>query len=161
ITAAAQREHLPCGPVYTVDQLFDDPSYRARGFFVEIDHPVAGVVRYPGAPALMSEGGWEVRRPAPLLGQHPAEVFGRRLRLSPEDRGRLRGEGVLYRRRGRQRWPWSAQLLLRTVAAAPRPARRRRSPAHSAPVGECFLQLPSRGPRRAPTDFWDPSSSKT
>jgi CoA:oxalate CoA-transferase len=42
-----------------------------------VSHQVAGMLTYPGAPFKVSEAGWVLNRPAPLLGQHNAEVYGR------------------------------------------------------------------------------------
>lgn len=47
---------------------------RKRGFFVEVDHPTAGKLRQPGAPYRLAESWWKIRRHAPLLGEHDAEV---------------------------------------------------------------------------------------
>jgi crotonobetainyl-CoA:carnitine CoA-transferase CaiB-like acyl-CoA transferase len=46
------------------------PQLRARDFFVEIQHPAAGRLRYPGAPWRLGGTPWRVDRPAPLLGEH-------------------------------------------------------------------------------------------
>ena len=54
--------------------LLSDSHFAERGFFVPVEHPVAGTVRQPGAPIRMT-GGWSLRRPAPLLGQHTDEVL--------------------------------------------------------------------------------------
>jgi crotonobetainyl-CoA:carnitine CoA-transferase CaiB-like acyl-CoA transferase len=48
---------------------------RARGFFATIDHPVAGTLKMPGAPYRFGATPWELRRPAPTLGQHTREVL--------------------------------------------------------------------------------------
>jgi len=95
IFEAAQHERVPCGAVYTADNLPEDPNYRARGFFVEIDHPVAGTFTYPGAPIKLGEGGWSLRRPAPTLGQHNEEVLCGRLGYSKEGLVQLRQFGVI------------------------------------------------------------------
>src|SRR5690606_3479430 len=53
------------------------PQFAARGFWQEVDHPATGGHRQPGPPVRMGDGpedGWLLRRPAPLLGQHQAEV---------------------------------------------------------------------------------------
>lgn len=50
-----------------------DPHFERRGYFVDVEHPVAGTVRHAGPPVRMDDG-WRIRRPAPLLGQHDAEV---------------------------------------------------------------------------------------
>jgi len=72
---AAQRRRVPFAPVSTMGDLLDSPHLRARGFFATIDHPVAGAVTMPGAPYRFSETPWVLRRPAPCLGQHTAEVL--------------------------------------------------------------------------------------
>ncbi|MFT7599490.1 MAG: crotonobetainyl-CoA:carnitine CoA-transferase CaiB-like acyl-CoA transferase [Acidimicrobiales bacterium] len=53
--------------------LLTDKHFDARGFFVPVEHPVGGKVRQPGPPIRMTDG-WDIRRPAPTLGQHTDEV---------------------------------------------------------------------------------------
>ena len=54
-----------------IDAVVDNnPQMEFRKYFVEIDHPVAGKFRYPGAPIFNKDGWWSIRRPAPTLGQH-------------------------------------------------------------------------------------------
>jgi crotonobetainyl-CoA:carnitine CoA-transferase CaiB-like acyl-CoA transferase len=72
----AQTRRIPFAPVSTMGDLLASPHLRARGFFVTIDHPVAGAVTMPGAPYRFSATPWAIRRPAPCLGQHTAEVLG-------------------------------------------------------------------------------------
>ncbi|MBI4300296.1 MAG: CoA transferase [Chloroflexi bacterium] len=91
----AQRHRVIVTPVYTTAELLEDPQYRARGFFVEVEHPVAGRFQYPGAPFRMAESPWQVRRPAPLLGQDNEEIYCRQLGYSREDLVRLRQLGVI------------------------------------------------------------------
>jgi crotonobetainyl-CoA:carnitine CoA-transferase CaiB-like acyl-CoA transferase len=81
-------------PINTPEDVVKDPHLNARGFWVKIDHPVVGEVTYPGAPMDMSEGGFQVRMPAPLLGQHNVEVYGK-LGYKREDLVRLRATGVI------------------------------------------------------------------
>ncbi len=66
---------LPAGPVASVTEMHVDPQTRARGMVVETDHPVAGRTQAIGPPVKFSETPGGVRRPAPLLGQHTAEVL--------------------------------------------------------------------------------------
>lgn len=75
-------------------ELLESPHLRDRGFFVEIDHPVAGRLTYPGAPYKMSETPWQAAR-APLLGEHNDAVYCGRLGLSREDLVNLRRTGVI------------------------------------------------------------------
>jgi len=72
---AAQRRRVPFAPVSTMGDLLDSPHLKARGFFVTLAHPVAGPVTMPGAPYTLTATPWALRRPAPTLGQHTAEVL--------------------------------------------------------------------------------------
>lgn len=94
VWAAAQAAHVLCGPLYTIEDLFTDPVIRERGFFIECERPYLGRFTMPGRPFLMSESPWSLRRPAPLLGEHTAEVLGE-LGYTPDRLAELRRSGVL------------------------------------------------------------------
>ena len=71
-----QAEEIYSGALNSFDEVVDNnPQMDSRGYFVEIDHPVAGKFRYPGAPILTKNRWWRIRRPPPLLGQHTHEVL--------------------------------------------------------------------------------------
>jgi crotonobetainyl-CoA:carnitine CoA-transferase CaiB-like acyl-CoA transferase len=81
LTAAA----IPCAPIYTVEDVVGDPHIaRARRMIREIEHPVAGRMRLVGSPITLSEMPAEIRSPAPLLGQHSAEVLQDVLGYAPD-----------------------------------------------------------------------------
>ena len=66
-----QERRIPCFPVNTAEDLFTDPHLAEREFFSELEHPVAGKLRYPGAAYRLSNSANVAnRRPAPTLGQH-------------------------------------------------------------------------------------------
>ncbi len=94
IVQEAQAAGVMSTPFNTPGTLLTDPHFRERGYWKEIDHPVVGRLIYPGAPFRMDEGGWQIRRPAPLLGQHNEEVYGK-LGYSKEDLIHLRQSGVI------------------------------------------------------------------
>jgi crotonobetainyl-CoA:carnitine CoA-transferase CaiB-like acyl-CoA transferase len=94
VWAAAQEAHVLCAPLYTMEELFSDPVFRERGFFVEVERPYLGRVTMPGRPFLMSESPWRLRRPAPLLGEHTEEVL-REIGYGPERIEALRRAGVV------------------------------------------------------------------
>lgn len=73
----AQAEHVPASYPATTADLLASPQLRARGFFVEIDHPTAGRAIYPGAPYQIGDLPW-VFKPAPQLGEHNIEVKSKR-----------------------------------------------------------------------------------
>jgi crotonobetainyl-CoA:carnitine CoA-transferase CaiB-like acyl-CoA transferase len=91
---AAQDWRFAFGIVHTPEDTVNCPQLRERGFFVDIDHPEAGRLTYPGAPFKLSENPTHVRCAAPLMGQHNEEVYGR-LSLSRQDLVRLREGGVI------------------------------------------------------------------
>jgi len=70
-----QRRRIPFAPVSTMGDLIASPHLRARGFFATLAHPVAGPVTMPGAPYHLSATPWQLRTPAPTLGQHTTEVL--------------------------------------------------------------------------------------
>lgn len=76
IWAEARRAKVMCGPLFTPQDMFEDKHFRGRGFWTSILHPVMGEVNLPGRPLQMKNGaGWQLRRPAPLLGEHTREVL--------------------------------------------------------------------------------------
>ena len=94
IWAGAQPFHVFCAPLNTTKDLINDRQLRERGFFVEIDHAMTGKVEYPGRPFIMSETPWQLRRPAPLLGQNNEDIYPQ-LGYSKDDLARLRETGII------------------------------------------------------------------
>lgn len=66
---------IPCSPILSYDETLQDPHIQARGMIQEYEHPLAGTVQTLGFPAKFSGTPGTLRRPAPLLGEHNAEVF--------------------------------------------------------------------------------------
>jgi CoA:oxalate CoA-transferase len=91
----AQAKRVPFAPVSTMGDLLSNEHLKSRGFFVEITHPVAGAHKYPGAPLKYHRTPWQLRTPAPTLGQHNAEVFGAKLNLSQSRIDELKRRGVI------------------------------------------------------------------
>ena len=94
IWEAAQAQNMLSSPIYTTEDLINDLHYNERGFWVNIDHPMAGTIMYPGAPFKMSETPWQVKTPAPLLGQYNEEILGN-LGYSKEDLVLLRQQNII------------------------------------------------------------------
>lgn len=72
---ALQPQRILVGMALDIPHLLDNPHLEARAFFVEAAHPVAGPITFPGAPFNMSATPWQLRQPAPSLGQHNDEVY--------------------------------------------------------------------------------------
>jgi len=65
---------IPCAPVHSMKEIANDPSLRASGTIVEVDHPVRGKYLTVGSPIKFSDMKVEVTA-SPLLGQHTDEVL--------------------------------------------------------------------------------------
>lgn len=70
-----QRRRIPVGVLESPDSLLENDQLRARGYFVELEHPVLGRLIYPGAPVKMTGCRQVTDVPAPLFGEHNKEVY--------------------------------------------------------------------------------------
>ncbi|MGD9889970.1 MAG: CaiB/BaiF CoA transferase family protein [Dehalococcoidia bacterium] len=93
IVEAGQSLRQPFALVPAVAELLADPHLAERNFFVEVEHPAAGTLRYPGPPWRMSGSHWQTG-PAPLLGEHNAGV------LTGDETGYETADLVILRERG-------------------------------------------------------------
>ncbi len=96
IFKAGQEHGLGFSFVSTMQDLLDMEQLEARGYFEELDHPVAGTLRYPGPPISPHAPvpTWVYRR-APLLGEHTRAVIVDRLGYSGEEFESMQSEGVV------------------------------------------------------------------
>jgi len=85
---------IPVAPILDTKEVLENPHYNARGMIVEIDHPQRGKYRMAGCPIRLSQNDYEYR-PAPLLGQHNAEVYGEWLGISGDELERLKAEKII------------------------------------------------------------------
>lgn len=90
-----QAEGVPVTAVFTVAEAAEHPHLAARGYLTELEHPVLGKVRDLGAPFQLPASPGGPTRPAPLLGQHDAEVYGERLGLDAASLAELRSAHVI------------------------------------------------------------------
>ncbi|HEX5265798.1 MAG TPA: CoA transferase, partial [Acidimicrobiales bacterium] len=74
LTELAQTAGWPFAGVNTPAEVLEADHLHQRGFWVSVEDPRVGPVRLPGPPYRHGEGGWQLRRRAPLLGEHDAEV---------------------------------------------------------------------------------------
>lgn len=92
---ANQRRGSIYGVVQSPAEVVASGQYRHRNYFAEIDHPVIGAARYPGAPFIMSGTPWNASSPAPLLGQDNQRVYCEQLGLSSAELSILRAAEVI------------------------------------------------------------------
>jgi len=93
-----QAHHIAAGPVRNLREAFNDEHLHAREMVVPLEHPVHGPVmgaRGLGMPIKFLHHPAVFDQPAPALGAHTAEVYGRLLGLGAADLDALRAEGVI------------------------------------------------------------------
>lgn len=66
---------VPCGPVNSVAEVFQDPQILQQQMVLDVEQPGYGLVRMLGFPMKFSGTPCQVRRPAPGLGEHTAEIM--------------------------------------------------------------------------------------
>ncbi|BBK44203.1 CoA transferase [Allostella vacuolata] len=82
--AFCDRVSIPCMPVLALDDLPDDPHVKAVGLFQAAEHPTEGAYRALRRPVNYSAAPFRIRRHAPRLGQHTAEILAE-LGLDPTE----------------------------------------------------------------------------
>jgi crotonobetainyl-CoA:carnitine CoA-transferase CaiB-like acyl-CoA transferase len=80
--------------VYRYDQVFHDPQVQHRRMAVDVEHPRAGRMTITNTPLKLSRTPGSVRLPAPVLGQHTAEIL-RRLGYDEAAIATYQAEGVV------------------------------------------------------------------
>ncbi|HYS25068.1 MAG TPA: CoA transferase, partial [Vicinamibacterales bacterium] len=73
--ALFEANNIPCGPINDYAQVFQDPQVIARELVVDVEHPTLGAIKALGSPIKLSATPPDVKRRAPLLGEHTLEVL--------------------------------------------------------------------------------------
>ncbi len=90
-----QQVGIPSGVINTIADVFNHPQAQERELKIELEHPTAGVLSFPGYPYKFSETPAQARRPPPLLGEHTDEVLSELLEYSPEEVQELHERGAI------------------------------------------------------------------
>lgn len=72
---AFEQAGVPAGPIYAVDEMFDDPQVRHLGIAQPVSHPVLGDFHVVGEPVRLSRTPPGVATPTPDAGEHNAEIL--------------------------------------------------------------------------------------
>ena len=92
-----EKIQVPCGPVNTIREVFDDPQIQHRGMEISMPHNLSGngKVSLIGSPVKMSETPVSYRNAPPTLGQHTDEILEEILGMDEDERRVLADNGVV------------------------------------------------------------------
>jgi len=85
---------IPVGPILSMKELAEEPSLRATGTVVEVDHPTRGPYLTVGNPIKLSDSPADVRR-SPLLGEHTDEILCQVLGYSAPEIVEIKASGAI------------------------------------------------------------------
>src|SRR5690348_17708608 len=88
------KHDIPCGPILSMKEIAEEPSLRATGTVVEVDHPTRGKYLTVGNPVKLSDSPCEVKR-SPLLGEHTEEILKNVLGYSEKDLAEIKTSGAI------------------------------------------------------------------
>jgi crotonobetainyl-CoA:carnitine CoA-transferase CaiB-like acyl-CoA transferase len=91
--AAAAR--MLFGLVQTPKELVECPQLESRNFYREVEHPVIGKIKVPAELFKLTETPYQLKMPAPTLGQHNQEIFVEGLGYTQQEFVQLRQLNVI------------------------------------------------------------------
>jgi crotonobetainyl-CoA:carnitine CoA-transferase CaiB-like acyl-CoA transferase len=71
-----EKAGVPAGPVLSLGEALNNPQVQARRMVVEVNHSRVGRTRALGTPVKFSKTPTQIRRAAPVLGEHTREILG-------------------------------------------------------------------------------------
>jgi crotonobetainyl-CoA:carnitine CoA-transferase CaiB-like acyl-CoA transferase len=85
---------VPCGPIYTIDQVYADPQVQSLGLVGKVQHALLGELTLQSSPLQMSGAALQMRVAAPECGEHTDAVL-RELGMGESEIAALRQEGIV------------------------------------------------------------------
>jgi succinyl-CoA:(S)-malate CoA-transferase subunit B len=95
VLATCESFQVPCGSVYSIDEIFEDPQYAARENIQYLKDAYGQEHAIPNLVPRLTDTPGKIRTLGPALGQHNEEVFGKRLGLSAARIAELVAKGVI------------------------------------------------------------------
>lgn len=88
------QKNIPCGPIHSMDKVFQHPQVLAREMVIHVDHPEAGPVKLVGSPIKFSRTKVKIERHPPSAGEHTNEIL-QQAGFSIEEINRLKENKVI------------------------------------------------------------------
>jgi crotonobetainyl-CoA:carnitine CoA-transferase CaiB-like acyl-CoA transferase len=93
--ALLDEQGVPSGPVFTAEDVFNDPHIAARNMLITVDDPVAGSRKFARSPLHLSSSPEIPTESAPQLGEHTDEILKNLLGYGEKEIKKLRDQGVI------------------------------------------------------------------
>ncbi|MEE8197783.1 MAG: CoA transferase [Acidiferrobacterales bacterium] len=95
LLALCEEGQVPCGPVYAIDEIFEDPQYRARENILRVENERSGSLAIANVVPRLTVTPGKVKSLGCGLGEHNKEIYGDLLGLSEERMKELSENGVI------------------------------------------------------------------
>lgn len=86
---------VPCGPIYGIDEIFEDPQYAHRGNILRVADDRVGELAIPNVVPMLEGTPGRVTHLGPRLGEHTDAVLSELLGLGRDRLAELRARGVI------------------------------------------------------------------
>ena len=91
---ALREAQIPSGPINSLPETLSHPQLIERGFVVDLDHPLTGLVKSLANPVRYSDTPVSYRLPPPTLGEHNATILSD-LGFTPDQVSAFADAGVI------------------------------------------------------------------
>mgnify|MGYP001095613044 FL=1 len=90
-----EKNNVPCGPIYSLDQVFEDKQVKQREMKISLPHDVGVDVPTVASPIRMSQTPVSLEKSAPILGHHTQAILQEELGLTHEQIEGLKARGII------------------------------------------------------------------
>lgn len=95
VIAACETAQVPCGPIYSIDEIFEDPQYAARGNILRVTDPRVGEIAVPNVVPRLTETPGRVDWLGPEIGEYNDEIYGQMLGMTQAQLDQLKAIGAI------------------------------------------------------------------
>jgi len=90
-----RKAQIPCAPILSIDEVFEDPQVIEDGMKIEVEHPVCGKIEMVGDPLKISPAEEKQYSPPPLLSEHTFEILSNLAGLNGDEINKLKEKKIV------------------------------------------------------------------